>query len=158
MTNVTRIDWTIKTGERWWSGTDTQIQIEIYRDSQLVKRLNLEPGRTPRLDRAEFQTYFWEFQSPDGIGVAVSGTTVPYYERFPDGVRGHLTVKFIARGDDAWEKDWIESVVYSGELRHVPGTIDSVRWLEDWESFFFDRDVVLSTDRSEGFTALNLRY
>jgi hypothetical protein len=101
MTNVTRIDWTIKTGERWWSGTDTQVQIEIWRDNQLVKRLNLEPGRTPRLDRAEFQTYYWVFQSPDGLGVAVSGTVVPYYERFPNGVRGHLTVRFIARGNDA---------------------------------------------------------
>lgn len=158
MTNVTRIDWTIKTGERWWSGTDTQVQIEIYRDQQLIKRLNLEPGRTPRLDQAEFQTYYWEFQSPDGLGVSVSGTAVPYYERFPDGVHGHLIVKFIARGDDAWEKDWIESAVYSGELRHIPGTIDSFRWVEDWETFLFDRDVVLSTDRAEGFTALNLRY
>jgi hypothetical protein len=158
MTNVTRIEWTIKTGERWWSGTDTQVQIEIYRDQQLIKRLSLEPGRTPRLDRAEFQTYYWEFQSPDGLGVSVSGTAVPYYERFPDGVHGHLIVKFIAKGDDAWEKDWIESAVYSGELRHIPGTIDSFRWVEDWETFLFDRDVVLSTDRAEGFTALNLRY
>ena len=158
MTNVTKIDWTIKTGERWWSGTDTQVQIEIYRDQQLIKRLILEPGRTPRLDQAEFQTYYWEFQSPDVLGVSVSGTAVPYYEGFPDGVHGHLIVKFIARGDDAWEKDWIESAVYSGELRHIPGTIDSFRWVEDWETFLFDRDVVLSTDRAEGFTALNLRY
>lgn len=62
MTKVTKIDWTIKTGEQWWSGTDTQIKIEIYRDNDLMKRLNL---------------------------------------------------------------------LYSGELRRVPGTIDSVAWLED---------------------------
>jgi hypothetical protein len=158
VTNVTRIDWTIKTGERWWSGTDTQIKLEIYRDNTMLKRLNLEPGHTPRLDHAELVTYYWVFQSPDGIGVAVSGTAVPYYEAFPNGARGHLRVKFIAKGDDAWEKDWIESVVYSGELRHVPGTIDSFVWVEDWDTFNFGRDVVLSTDRSEGFTSLTLLY
>ena len=70
MAKVTRIDWAINTGESWWSGTDTQIKIEIYRDNQLLKRLNLEPGRTPRLDRGEFATYFWVFQNPDGLGVA----------------------------------------------------------------------------------------
>lgn len=158
MSKVTRIDWTIKTGGNWWSGTDTQVKIEIYRDDQLLKRLNLEPAGTPRLDRDEVATYYWVFQSPDRIGVAVSGTTIPYYENFPNGVRGHLRVKLIAKGDDAWEKDWIESTVYTGELRHIPGTIDSVRWVEDWESFFFGRDVVLSTDRSEGFTSLTFNY
>lgn len=158
MAKVTRIDWTIKTGVSWWSGTDTPIQIEIYRDSQLLKRLNLEPGRTPRLDQGENATYYWIFQNPDGVGVAVSGTAVPYYEDFPYGVRGHLRVKFVAKGDDAWEKDWINSTIYTGELRHVPGTIDSFRWIEDWEPFFFGRDVVLSTDKLEGFTSLTLQY
>ncbi len=101
MTNVTKIDWTIKTGEQWWSGTDTQVKIEIYRDGDMLKRLNLEPGHTARLDLAELQTYYWEFKHPDGLGVAVSGTAVPYYELFPNGVPGHLRVKFIAKGDAA---------------------------------------------------------
>ncbi len=156
--NVTKIDWTIKTGEKWWSGTDTQVKIEIYRDSLLLKRLNLEPGGTQRLDRGELATYYWVFQHPDGIGVSVSGTPVPYYEVFPGGVPGHLRVKLIAMGDDAWEKDWISSTVYTGNLRHIPGTIDSVQWVEDWQTFYFGRDIVLSTDRSEGFTSLTLNY
>src|SRR6478672_1481008 len=67
MTNVTRIDWTIQTGDQWWSGTDTQVQMEIYRDGDLIKRLNLEPGNTPRLHRGELATYFWVFQDPDGL-------------------------------------------------------------------------------------------
>ena len=158
MANVTKIDWTIKTGSKWWSGTDTQIKIEILRDGTLLKRLNLEPGRTPRLDRSEQATYYWVFQSPDGIGVSISGTAVPYFERFPNGIQGHLQVRLIAKGDDAWEKDWISSNVYFGELRGVPGTIDSVVWNEDWQTFFFGRDVALSTDRSEGFTSLTLNY
>jgi hypothetical protein len=158
MTNVTRIDWTVKTGDAWWSGTDTTVKIEILRDGSLVKRLNLEPGRTPRLDRQELATYYWEFKDPDGIGISVSGTTVPYYEVFAQGVRGHLQVRLSAKGDDAWEKVWIDSAVYSGELRGVPGTIDSVVWHQDWESFFFGKDVVLSTDPSEGFRNWTLNY
>jgi hypothetical protein len=109
----------------------------------------IEPRRLPN---------YWIFQNPDGVGVAVSGTVVPYYESFPKGIRGHLKVKLIAKDDDAWEKDWIDSAVYTGELRHVPGTIDSLRWIEDWETFFFGRDTVMSTDRSEGFSSLTLNY
>ena len=70
MTKLTKIDWTVKTGEQWWSGTDTQIKIEIYRDNSLLKRLNLEPGNTPRLNRSELATYYWVFQNPDGVGLA----------------------------------------------------------------------------------------
>jgi hypothetical protein len=82
MTNVTRIDWAIRTGDQWWSGTDSRIQMEIYRDGDLIKRLNLEPRNTPRLHRGEFADYFWVFQDPDGLGVSVSGTTVPYSVKF----------------------------------------------------------------------------
>ena len=75
MANVTRIDWRVQTGHQWWSGTDDTVKIEIWRDSTLIKRLNLEPGNTARLDRDEDTNYYWVFQDPDGVGVAVSGTT-----------------------------------------------------------------------------------
>lgn len=123
-----------------------------------LKRINLEPGRTPRLNRNEQATYYWIFQNPDGIGISVSGFAVPYYEIFPQGVHGHLKVKLIAKGDDAWEKDWISSTVHTGELVGIPGTIDSVQWIEGLETFHFGRDVVLSTDSSEGYSALILEY
>ncbi|MCC7373206.1 MAG: hypothetical protein IT581_01020 [Verrucomicrobiales bacterium] len=158
MTKVTKIDWTIKTASQWWSGTDTPIKIEILRDGSLIKRLNLEPGMTSRLNRSELATYYWVFQNPDGIGVSVSGTAVPYTVNFPNGLQGHLKVRLVAKGDDAWEKDWIRSTVYYGDLKHVPGTIDSMVWKEDWESFYFGQDVVLSTDASEGYTAWTLNY
>ena len=90
--------------------------------------------------------------------MAVSGTAVPYSEAFPQGIRGHLRVKLVAKGDDAWEKAWIESTIYSGQLKGIPGTIDSVAWVEDWDTFMFNRDVVLSTDRREGFSSLTLLY
>jgi hypothetical protein len=158
MPNVRKIDWTIKTDVDWWSGTDTQVTCEIFKDSQRLLLANLEPGNTPRLDRSELATYFWVFQNPSGIGVSVSGTAVPYTVSFPSGIGGHLRVRFTAKGQDAWEKDWISSSVYFGELKHVPGTIDSFVWNEDWDTFFFGRDVILSTDSSEGFASLTLVY
>lgn len=158
MAKVTKIQWTIKTDEEWWSGTDTRITCEVLKDDNRLLLADLEPGNTPRLDRSEQATYFWTFQNPSGIGVSVSGTPVPYFIDFNQGIRGHLRVRFTAQGRDAWEKDWIRSHVFFGELRHVPGTIDSMRWVEDWETFFFGRDVVLSTDSAEGFASLTLLY
>jgi len=158
MAKVTRIDWTIQTGHEWWSGTDTTVKIEICRDNTLIKRLNLEPGHTSRLDRNELATYYWIFESPDHVGVSISGTTIPYYVDFPHGVSGHLRVNLVAKGDDAWEKLSLDSTVHSGDLRGVPGAIDSVEWVETQESFYFGRDVVLSTDNSEGYTTLTLIY
>ena len=158
MTNVTKISWRIQTGTQWWSGTDTEVDMEIYRDGNLLQRLRLEPGRTTRLNRSELATYFWVFQNHSGIGVSYSGFTPPYYEEFPNGIQGHLTVKFIARGDDAWEKTSIFSTVFSGDIRAVPGTIDSLYWEEHRDDFAFTRDVVLSTDSSEGFSSLTIRY
>lgn len=160
MKKVTKVSWRIKTGNQWWSGTDTEIDMEIYRDSTLIQRLRLEPGRTSRLNRSEDATYFWVFRDPhpNGIGVSYSGFTPPYYVEFPNDVRGHMKVKFIARGDDAWEKVSILSTVFSGEMRGIPGTIDSLYWDEQREDFLFNRDVVLSTDAREGFTSLTTQY
>jgi hypothetical protein len=158
MTQVTRIDWTIRTGKSWWSGTDGTVKIEMLRDGTLLKRVNLEPGHTPRLDRAEWVTYYWSFQDPQGIGVSVSGTAVPYTVPFPDGLRGHLRVRFIAQSDDAWEALEIESAVHSGYLRFTPGTIDASVWQSNVDDFSFPGRDVLSTDRSEGATTLTLNY
>ena len=158
MKKVTKISWRIQTGNQWWSGTDTQIDMELYRDGTLLQKLRLEPGKTARLNRNELATYFWVFQDHSGIGVSISGFTPPYYEEFPNGISGHLHVKFIARGDDAWEKVSIFSTVFSGEIKSVPGTIDSLFWDEQREEFAFTRDIVLSTDSREGFSALTLNY
>ena len=158
MKKITKISWQIQTGNQWWSGTDTEIDMEIYRDGDLLQRLRLEPGRTNRLNRNENATYFWVFVNHSGIGVSYSGFTPPYYEEFPDGISGHLKVKFIARGDDAWEKVSIYSTVFSGEIRGIPGTIDGLYWEEHRDEFAFTRDVVLSTDPSEGYSSWQLNY
>jgi hypothetical protein len=158
MKNVTKISWRIQTGNQWWSGTDTEIDMEIYRDNSLLQRLRLEPGRTSRLDRNENATYYWVFENHSGIGVSYSGFTPPYYEEFPNDISGHLKVKFIARGDDAWEKIAIYSTVFSGNIRGVPGTIDSLYWEEHRDDFAFTRDFVLSTDSGEGYSSLTLLY
>jgi hypothetical protein len=110
--------------------------MEIYRDSALLQKLRLEPGRTTRLNRGEDATYFWVFPNTSGIGVSYSGFTPPFYIEFPNDIGGHLKVKFIARGDDAWEKFSIFSTVFSGDIKGVPGTIDSLFWEEHKKSNF----------------------
>src|SRR2546425_12233175 len=102
MKKVTQIAWRIQTGNRDWSGTDSEVDIEIYRDGTLLQLASVEPGRTRRLDRNEDATYFWKFKNDSGIGVSYSGFVPPFSVEFPDGLKGHLKVKFIARGDDAW--------------------------------------------------------
>lgn len=160
MTKVTKVSWRIRTGSQWWSGTDTEVDMELFRDTHLIQRLRLEPGRTSRLNRGEDATYFWVFRdpNPNGLGVSYSGFTPPYYEEFANGVPGHLKVKLIARGDDAWEKFSIVSTVFSGEIRGVPGTIDSLFWDEHRDDFVFSRDVVMSTDPREGHSTWTLLY
>ena len=158
MKKVTKISWRIRTGNQWWSGTDTEIDVGMYRDGTLLQLASVEPGRTSRLNRNEDVTYFWVFQNNTGIGVSLSGFTPPFYVEFPNGIQGHLNVKFIARGNDAWEKTSIISTVFSGEIRSIPGTIDSLYWEEQRDEFVFSQDVVLSTDSSEGHASWTLLY
>jgi hypothetical protein len=195
MTKVTKIDWTVKTGDQGWSGTDTPVQIEIYRDHELIQSLQLEPGRTPRLDRSELATYLWEAPpqlggageaAPLGQGVAGTGqeqAASPFprgYQEFPDGLAGHLRVRLIARGDDAWEKEWIESTVHTAELQPAPqqrvkelsgpqpeppaGVLPPAQgpeplvWVETRRTFRFGRGQVLSTDPAAGVRAITLLY
>ncbi len=157
-TKVTKIFWTVQTGHAWWSGTNSPVMLEIYRDNDLLQRAYLEPGNTPRIDKDSLATYYWEFKNPDGLGVSVSGTVVPYTKDFPNGIRGHLKVKIIAQGNDAWEKVYIDSTVVSGELQFIPGTIDSSVWQERNDRFYFGQDVVLSTDPAEGHSTWTLNY
>ena len=58
MKNVTKISWRIRTGNQWWSGTDTKIDVEMYRDGTLLQLASVEPGRTSRLNRNEDVTMF----------------------------------------------------------------------------------------------------
>ena len=155
---VERISWTIETGDAWWSGTDDVVWIDILRDGNRIIRLRLEPGSTPRLDRGENATYFWVFKRDDGLGVNVSGTNVPHTERFEDGIRGHLQVRFETAGQDAWEALDMSSTVTTGRLRHIPGTIDASEWERTNHDFFFPGRDVLSRDANEGITRLTLNY
>lgn len=156
--NVTKISWRIRTGNQWWSGTNDRVDLEIYRDNELLQRASIEPGRTPRLDRGEVATYLWQFRDNDGIQIIISGTPLPHYEVFPDGIEGHLSVKIIARGDDAWEKGSIFTSVFTGQLRLTPGSIDDFEWVEERKDYNFGQEVVMSTDRSEGIRSLRLLY
>jgi hypothetical protein len=164
MTRVTKIAWTVKTGDQSWSGTNTPVEVEIYRDQELLHRLHLEPGCTPRLDRSELLTYLWQAGSAAAGAKADRGAERAGYQEFPQGIGGHLRVRLIARGNDAWQKQWIESTVYSVVASPVPaadGETDgpaALEWLEQRQTFHFSRDLVLSSDPGEGVQAITLLY
>lgn len=158
MTKVQSIEWTFHTSDREGSGTDSHTRLEIFRDGSLLVNAFIEPGETALLDRGQVMTGRWTFTHPDGLGTSVSGTTVPYTEDFPSGVRGHLRVRLRIYGDDAWRAGPVDSTVVSGSLRGVPGTIDSTEWVESREEFHFGGEDVLSTNSDEGFSTLTLNY
>lgn len=158
MAKVSRIEWTFHVSGAGGSGTDSHTRVEIYRDGHQLANVFVEPGETDRLDRGDVETHSWTFQNPSGLGVAVSGTAVPYTEDFPGGVRGHLRTTLRIYGDDAWRAGLIESAVVSGALRHIPDTIDAFEWVETREEFAFHGEDVLSTNSSEGSVTLTLNY
>lgn len=158
MDKVTRISWTIKTSDTRHSGTDSPVTIRIFRDGARILWANVEPGHTSRLDRGELKTYFWEFRNPSNIGVAISGKAVPYTEDFLDGVEGHLRCMFEIHGDDLWRVLDISSVVLTGEMRFIPGTIDAWDWVQTPKTFNFPGSDILSTDSGEGVRRLTLNY
>ena len=158
MDKVTGIYWTIETSNAQWSGTDDLVTIRIFRDGHRLVWANVEPGGTTRLDRGERRTYYWEFQNPSSIGVFISGKPVPYTEDFPEGVEGHLHCMFEIHGEDLWRVLDINSVVLAGEMKFIPGTIDSWYWAQMPKNFNFPGDDILSTDPSEGVRQLTLNY
>ena len=46
MAKVTKVQWTIKTDEEWWSGTNTRITCEILKDDSRLLLAN--PRALPR--------------------------------------------------------------------------------------------------------------
>jgi hypothetical protein len=156
--NVRRIEWTFHTSSREFSGTDSPVSVEILRDGTRLAYVWQEPGNTPRLSRGEVATYLWTFQNLSGVGVAVSGQAVPYTESFPSGFTGHLKVVLKIWGDDLWRVGTIESSVVEGQMKFIPGTIDSWQWVETPHAVTFLGEDVLSTDSSEGVVTLTLNY
>lgn len=156
--DLRRVEWTIHNSNRRHSGTDTPISIEILRDRQRIAYVWLEPGRTPRLTRGAVERYSWTFESPSGIGVAVSGKPVPYTVPFDRGFAGHLHVVLRAWGDDLWRVGTIDSTVVEGAMQFIPGTIDAWEWVETRHDVTFAGEDVLSTDSAEGTVRLTLDY
>jgi hypothetical protein len=114
MDTLTRIDWQMWSGPDDWDDSATPIWIELYRDDCLLHRQSLD-------DRVV------EFPETD----------------FPEGVRGHLRVLMLARGDTATRVVDIRSTVRTAGLCH---------------QFEFMREVVQIADEAEGFQAWMLTY
>ena len=110
----------------------------------------MEPGNAARLDRGELATYYSEFENPFGRRCGYLRQTVPHTEDFTDGGEGHLRVMFEIHGSDLWRVLRISSVVLTGGMRFIEGTIDAWDWVQTPKNFNFPVDDILSADPSQG--------
>lgn len=157
MADVRRIGWTWHTSTAGGSGTDDQVTIRVKRDGKQIVYLNEEPGETDRLDVGRRYESWWEFENPSDVGVAVSGRAVPYTEKFPEGVAGHLTCELEINGDDKWRWTYIGVHVTTGRMAYIPGTIDGWNWVEETTTYHFTYDMTMSSDSNEGYKRITLQ-
>jgi hypothetical protein len=152
---VSRIEWTYRTADGDVSAAGSQISVEIYRDGELVADLRDEPGLPGQLSRPGMASRVASFASVGNDPEAVGGTRC---EAFPNGVHGHLDVRFRVDGQDAWQIRGIESTVVRREIRRVFGTPEAYEWVDLPERFEFDGVGVIHADPCDGTSILELSY
>ncbi len=162
---VSRLGWDIKTHPEPGAGTDSPVTVTILRDDAPILALNVEPGETTRLDRGSSAFYYWKFTGaifePGGIHSWIAGLGYPDGIEFSNDIHGHLKCRFQILGRDLWKKDNIGAHVKYARPKHVEGTIDSFKWVEDlnWTKVGdFVQDVKMSTEFGEGFPVWTLIY
>ena len=158
MCRVTRIEWTYRTAGAGASRADSEVSVEIFRDGELLADAADTVGGNARLDRAETSTRAWTAETTAAPERFPVGTVAPSFEDFPDGLHGHLDVRFRLDGYDAWQLRRIESTVITTELRPVLGLIGAYEWAERREQFEFDGVGVLHADPHDGTAILELSY
>jgi hypothetical protein len=163
---VSRFGWNIETGDQPPDGTDSRVAVTILRHDVPQITLNVEPGASPRLNvgTSEFHSWRWAgttLDQDDDIVTWPAGRPFPDAIEFRSPLQGHLTFRFEIFGNDVWVKDTIDTYVRYTKPEHVPGTLDSDRWVEDafWtHTGTFARDVSMRTDTvaDRVFTRLTL--
>lgn len=155
MCMVSRIEWTYRTADGAGAEAGSRISVEIYRDGELVADLGDEPDVTARLIQAGVASRIASFADVNDEPEAVRDTRC---EAFPNGVHGHLDVRFRVDGRDAWQIRGIESTVVRREFRPVFGTPGTYEWVELPERFEFDGVGVLHADPCDATSILELSY
>jgi len=158
MCRVTRIEWTYRTAGAGANRADSAVRVEVFRDGDLLADANDRLGGNARLNRTETAARAWTAEAPTTAGSSPPGIVAPPFEYFPDGVHGHLDVRFRVDGYDAWQIRRIESTVITSELRPVLGLIGVYEWAERREQFEFDGVGVLQADPHDGTAILELSY
>src|SRR4051794_34498872 len=100
MCMVTRIEWTYRTASGEYNGDSAQVGIEIFRDGELIAVLDDESDSRAHLSRPDSATRVATLVTDGHSDAALSPTA---FAAFPDGVRGHLDVRFTLDGPDAWQ-------------------------------------------------------
>jgi hypothetical protein len=155
MCKVTRIEWTYRTGDAVPSDADTQVQVEIFRDGVLLMALSDAADAPAGFGRPEATTRVAQIAESEDATITRPSTL---FEEFPDGVRGHLDVRFRVDGRDAWQIQAIESTVVLAEQRPVLGAIGIYEWRESQQRFVFDGVGVLAAEPSDETAILTLSY
>jgi hypothetical protein len=157
MCNVTRIEWTYRTTGAEGDRDDSRVSVEIYRDGELLAELRDDAEAAHRLERGNSKTRGFTFRGVPGVRIVAGDAVLPYFERFGEGVHGHLDVRFRVDGYDAWQIRGIESTLVRGELRPAFGA-DHDEWVELHERFVFPGVGVIGAEPSDETAILTLSY
>ena len=156
------IAWDIQTSHEQFAGTDTKLVCEILRDDAKVFTIILEPGNTTRLNRGVMNALAYHFTKPylvtptePSLSQGVVGV------EFPNGFVGHLKMRLRNTGDDLWIKETIDVYGQVGELYRDEegGALLVLNDRDEWVDLgSFTKRQNLSTDPTEGFATLTLRF
>ena len=155
MCMVTRIEWTYRTASGESAGNGAQVGIEIFRDGELIAAMGDGSDSGGQLSRPDSATRVATLAT-DGYADGALPPTA--FAAFPDGVRGHLDVRFTVDGPDAWQIRQIESTVTRREFRRMLESPGACEWREAAERFEFAGVGVLHADPGEGTSILELSY
>jgi hypothetical protein len=155
MCKVTRIEWTYRTNGAESADGDSRVQVEVFRDGVLLAELGDGSESAASLERPDAASRVATFVGGENVTIARPATL---YEEFPDGVRGHLDVRFRVEGRDAWQIRGIESTVVRAEQRPVLGAIGVYELRESEERFEFEGVGVLAAEPSDETAILELSY
>ncbi|MER2600504.1 MAG: hypothetical protein ABTQ73_13375 [Caldilineales bacterium] len=159
----------VQTKDAKYAGTDSLVQVQVLRNGQELRVLNLDYPSEDDLERGAIRSYDYSGPTklprrndktpslPPGIG-QIPMPYPGYGFEFSDGLHGHLVLKLRIRGDDLWIKDNVD--LYVRFIRQRATSFDTLDWIEDsgWTYIAsWTQDVALSTDDDEGSTTWNLR-
>ena len=155
MCKVARIEWTYRTASIQANEVASRVRVEVFRDGQPLTDLIDAPLAMASLGQPCPTTRVVTFAVPT---TPTDNPSELAFEEFPDGVRGHLDVRFQVDGPDAWQVRAIESTIVLAELRPALAAPGAYEWRESYDRFEFDGVGVIHADPCDATSILELSY